>query len=281
MAETLDSRIIYVELEVAGGKKRYEGMAVEYSVTKTAGTIMNEAEIKIANLAKDTRDYLVTETSPLKRPRQRKAIALFAGYASTGVTRRFLGDITSATVTQPPDIWLTMKARTGYFDKGNILARSAPARSNLSALAKNVAADLDLALEFEASDKAIANYSFTGSALQQVNKLAAAGMVDAYVDDNRLVVKDRGKGLTGRRRKLDKTTGLIGVPEVDEKGVKIKMLLDPYTTLGSEIEITSELNPAANGIFTIYKIRENCALRNTQFYLEVEASRRGLGGMAI
>lgn len=277
----LDRRIIQVELEVPGGKKRYEGMAVEFTVTKTAGTVMNEAEIKIANLAKDVRDYLVTETSPLRRPRQRKSIALFAGYESMGVTRRFVGDITSATVSQPPDIWLTMKARTGAFSKGNILSRSAPARSNLSVLAGNVARDLGLVLEFEATDKGIANYSFTGSALHQVNKLADAGLVDAFVDDDRLVVKDRGKGLTGRRRKLSRATGMIGLPEVDEKGVKVKMLLDPYTTLGSEIEIESELNPAANGVFTIYKMRENCALRNTQFYLEVEASRRGLGGMVI
>ena len=278
---TLDKRIIYVELEVPGGKKRYEGMAVEYSLTKTAGTVMNEADIKIANLARDVREYLVTETSPLKRPRRRKAVAVYAGYESTGVTRRFVGDITSATVTQPPDIWLNMKARTGYFAKGNILARSAPAQSKLSGLSGDVARDLGLELSFEATDKAIANYSFTGSALQQVDKLADSGLVDVYVDDDRLVVKDRGKGLAGRRRVLSRETGMIGLPAVDEKGVKVKMLLDPYTTLGGEIEIQSELNPAANGVFVIYKIRENCALRNTQFYLEVEASRRGLGGLYL
>ena len=277
----IDKRIIYLELEVRGGKKRYEGMSVEYSVTKTGGTVMNEAEIKIANLARDVRDYLITTTSPLKRPRQRVAVALYAGYASTGVTRRFVGDVTSATATQPPDIWLTMKARTGYFSKGNILARSAPAHANLSALSKGVADDLGLILEFQARDKGIGNYSFTGSALQQVNKLADTGLVDAFVDDDRLVVKDRGAALTGRRRKLNKATGMIGVPEVDEKGVKVKMLLDPYTAIGTELEIESEINPAANGVFTVYKLRENCALRNTQFYLEAEATRRGLGGFLV
>lgn len=277
----LDTRIIYLELEVPGGKKRYDGMSVEYTVTKTGGTIMNEAEIKVANLAKDVRDFLVTATSPLRRPRQRKSVALYAGYASTGVTRRFVGDITSASPSQPPDIWLTMKARTGYFSKGNIVAKSAPAQAKLSVLSKGVADDLGLVLEFQAKDKGIANFSFTGAALHQVNKLADAGLVDAYVDDDRLVIKDRGAPLTGRRRKLSRETGMIGVPEVDEKGVKIKMLFDPYTTVGTELDVASEINPAANGLFTIYKLRESCALRNTQFYLEAEAFRRGLGGMVV
>jgi hypothetical protein len=279
MAETLDRRIIIVELEMPGGKKRFEDMAVEYSVTKTAGSLMNEAEIKIANMAKEDREYIVTATSPLKRPRQRKSVAVYAGYASTGVTRRFVGDVTSATVSQPPDIWLAMKAKTGFFQRGNILARSAPAQQQLAALSQNVAADLGLSLDFQATDKRIANYSFTGPALKQVAKLEAAGLVDAYVEDDRLVVKDRGKGLSGKMRKLSEETGMIGIPEVDERGVKVKMLMDPHTGVGTTLEITSRLNPAADGRFTVYKIRETGATRNTPFYLEAECLRPGMGGL--
>ena len=274
----IDKRIIIVEIEVPGGKKRLEGISVDYSVTKSSGSAMNEAEIKIANLSKEDRDYLVTATSPLQRPRQKKFVTIFAGYQSTGVTRRFTGDIVSATVSQPPDIWLTMKAKTGYHAKGDIMSRSAPAQSNLSGLAEGVAADLGLTLDFQATDKGIANYSHTGAAFSQVGKLGQSGAVDAYIDDDRLVIKDRGKGLSGRLRKLSEKTGMIGIPEVDEKGVKVKMLMDPHTTVGSVIEVESKLNPAANGRFTVFKLKENCSLRNTPFYLEVEATRAGLGG---
>jgi hypothetical protein len=206
-------------------------------------------------------------------------VAVYAGYASTGVTRRFVGDVTAATVSQPPDIWLTMKAKTGFFQRGNILARSAPARQPLSELSKKVAADMGMSLEFQATDKQIANYSFTGSALKQVNKLEATGLVDAYVEDDRLVVKDRGKGLSGKTRKLSEDTGMIGIPEVDERGVKVKMLMDQHTGVGTTLEITSRLNPAANGRFTVYKIRETGATRNTPFYLEAECLRPGMGGL--
>jgi hypothetical protein len=280
MAEKLDKRIIIVEIEVPGGKKRLEGISCDFTVTKTAGGLMNEAEIRIANLAKADRDYIVTATSPLRRPRQRKSITIWAGYESTGVTRRFSGDITDASVTQPPDIWLIVKAKTGYHARGDLVSRSASAQSNLSQLAADIAGDLDLDLDFQATDKAIANYSFTGGKLLQVDKLGQAGMVDAYVDDDRLVVKERGKGLAGRIRKLSEKTGMIGVPEVDEKGVKVKMLMDQHTNLGTTLEITSKLNPAANGSFVIYKMRDNCSMRGLPFYIEAEALRPGLGGMA-
>lgn len=279
MAENLDKRIIIVEIAVPGGTKRMEGISCDFTVTKTAGSLMNEAEIKIANLAKADRDYIVTATSPLQRPRQRKSITVWAGYESIGVTRRFSGDITDSSVTQPPDIWLNVKAKTGYFARGDLVSRSAPAQANLSQLAENVAKDLGLTLDFQAADKAIANYSFTGGNLLQVDKLGRAGMVDAYVDDDRLVIKNRGQGLAGRMRKLSEKTGMIGIPEEDEKGVKVKMFMDQHTGLGTMLEIESVLNPAANGRFVIYKMRDNCSMRGLPFYIEAEALRPGLGGM--
>lgn len=281
MPEQLDKRIIIVEIEVAGGVKRLEGISCEYTATKMSSGQMNEAEVKIANLSKADRDYLVTATSPLQRPRQKKSLTIWAGYESMGVSRRFVGDITLATVTQPPDIWLHLKAKTGSFARGDIVARSAGAQSNLSQVASTVAGDLGLTLDFQAEDKSIANYSFTGAALLQVDKLGQAGLVDAYVDDDRLVVKDRGKGLAGKVRKLSEETGMIGIPEVDEKGVKVKMLMDPHTGIGTTLEIESTLNPAANGRFVVYKMRDNAALRNTPFYIEAEAVRPGMGGMAV
>jgi hypothetical protein len=280
MAE-MDKRIITLEIEVAGGKKRLEGLSVEYSVSKTAGGRMNEAEIRVANLAGEDRDYLVTATSPLQRPRQRKSVSIWAGYAETGLTRRFKGDIVSAGVTQPPDVWLILKAMTGYFSRGEIIAQEGPEVSRLSALAGQIAQKLGLGLQFEAQDKNIANYSFTGASLAQVDKLALAGLVDAYVDDDLLVVKDRGRGLAGRARALSQDSGLVGIPEVTETGVRARMLMDPFTAVGSTLKITSRLNPAANGSFTVYKLRDNCALRNTQFYLEAEALRPGLGGLPV
>ena len=280
MAE-IDRRKIIVDIDLAGGRKRLENMAIEYTCTKVASGMMNEAEVKIANLGSEDREFLLTAVSPLRRPRQRKSVIIWAGYESEGVSRRFVGDITRATVSQPPDIWLSVKAMTGYFGRGDVISRSAPELSKLSALAGQAAKDLALSLDFQAQDKSIANWIFSGGASGQVDKLALAGKVDVYMDDDRLVVKDKGAALAGKKRVLSEESGLVGIPEVTETGVKVRMLMDQVTAVGTALEIESRLNPAANGRFVVYKTRDNCALRGTQFYIEVEALRPGLGGMVL
>lgn len=277
----LDKRIITIEIDVAGGKKRMEGMSVEVSASKNASAVANEAEIKIANMARADREYLITSTSPMMRPRRYHGISVWMGYESSGITRIFKGDIVSAQITQPPDIWLNIKAMTGYFSRGEVLARTAPAQTRLSVLAEGVASDLGLTLDFQARDKSIANYSFTGGAYMQVDKLGQAGLVDAYVDDDKLIVKDRGKGLVNRVRKLSEENGMIGIPVVDERGIRVRMLFDPFTTVGTVLDVTSRMNPAANGRFTVYKLRYTGATRNTPFYIDADALRPGLGGLVL
>ena len=78
--------------------------------------------------------------------------------------------------------------------------------------------DAGVGLEFEATDKNISNYAFTGGALKQVNQLSEAGGVNAFIDDEVLVVKDINKPRKNHSRLLTKDTGMIGIPEITEQG---------------------------------------------------------------
>lgn len=270
MSEKLDKRILIAEIEIAGKLVRLEGLAMHFSVTKTAGAAMNEASIKIANLNKEQRDYLIMATSPLKRVKERKSVKLYAGYQSTGTALLFAGDVTAATPTQPPDIYLQMKAKTGFWSRGTVVANSMPAQAQLSNIAGQVAQDLGVALDFQAGDKKIDNWSFTGGAALQVDKLERAGLVNAYLDDDRLVVKDESSPLKGKLRKLSEKSGMIGIPEVTEQGIKVKMLYDKNTGVGALLEIESKLNPAANGAFVVHTAKYDLASHDTAFYIECE-----------
>ena len=66
---------------------------------------------------------------------------------------------------------------------------------------------------------------------------------------------------------------MIGIPEATERGVKVKILYDLETDLGGQIDLTSELNPALDGSYTIYKIDFDLASRDTPWYFDIEASR--------
>lgn len=272
-ATELDPRLLRIGIEIGGQLKLYEGLAMTASGTKYANASQNECEVKITNLDQATRDYLLTETSPFNKNKKRKILTVEAGRVSTGYSLVFMGDITSGVGAQPPDITLTLKAATGDYAKGDIIATSQPGTAPMRNIASQIAQDLGLALVFEAIPKNIANYSFTGSKVKQVEHLGAMGRVNAFIDDATLVVKDFNAALEKRTRELNLDTGMIGVPEFTEQGIKVKMLFDNQTVLGGGVNVKSKLNPAADGIYSVYKLGFELASRDTPFYYIAECTR--------
>ena len=175
--------------------------------------------------------------------------------------------------SQPPNIELSIKAATKSTSKGDIVVRSKTEKTALSKIAKDVARDLGLNLIFEAKDKQIANYSFAGANLRQVDELSKAGNVNAYVDDDKIVVKDLNIPLNGKSQVLNLENGMIGIPEIDEHGIKVKYLYNNHSTIGGLLEVQSKLNPAANGAYSIYKLSFDIESRDVNFYLIAEAKR--------
>lgn len=274
MPTELDPRLLRVSIEVGGQLRTYDKLAISVSGTKYANPSQNECDIKITNLDKATRDYLLTETTPFNFNRKRKRIMVEAGRESTGYALVYSGDIVAAVGSQPPDIVVAIKARTCAWFMGDIISRSSGATTQLSNIAGNVARDLGVGLDFQATDKQIANYSHSGAALKQVDRLGTTGAVSAYVNNDTLVVQDLGIPLRGRTRVLSLDTGMIGIPEFTEQGIKVKMLYDNQTDLGYELAITSKMNPAANGEYVVYKLGYELSNRDTPFYLVAEAYAR-------
>lgn len=271
--QELDPRIVIVGIEVSGRLKTYEGLAIVASGTKFANANQNECEIKILNLDGPTRAYILTETSPYNLNRTPKIFTLDAGRKSYGTTRIFSGNISSSTSAQPSDIPITLKCLAGNYLKGEVISRSQGPRATLSDISKQIASDLGVTLDFQATEKQIANYVFSGAALKQIEHLGSTGGVDVFLDDAVLVVKDLNVPLTNRLKIVNMSSGMVGVPEITEQGVKVKFLLDNQTTLGGALRVESVINPAANGDYTIYKLGFEIASRDTPFYWTAEAKR--------
>lgn len=262
----LDLRRVRVGVEISGRIQWYEGLRVRASGTKYASPVKNDCTVTLSGLKQETRDYLITETSPFNENRTPKRIILEVGRVSTGVFRLFVGDIVSVEPSSPPDLDLTIKAMTQSAQSGNVISTSAAAQSRLSALSQRVATDLGVTLEFDAEDKNIASYSHSGSALAQVEKLAAAGGVAAYIDDGKLVVKRLGRPLSGRVRVLNKDSGMVGVPKTTEKGITVQYLLDPDSVVGGGLRIESKINPAVTGDYVINQLKFEVASHDTPFF---------------
>lgn len=274
MQSALDPRIVRLSIEVNGRIKMYEGLAITATGTKYGNSLQNEAQITIANLDRATQDYILTETSPYTKNRTPKTILLEAGRQSYGTAKIYRGNIVTASVSQPPDVTVTLKCLTGNFFKGNILSRSFPGQVSLKQVSQQLAQDLDVALNFQASNKNLANYAYSGAALKQIDYLSTAGGLNVFIDDSVLIVKDAFVPITGSLRVLSADSGMIGIPEFTEQGIKVKFLVDNRTTLGGALQIISAVYPAANGIYVIYKLGFEISNRDKQFYYIAEAARR-------
>lgn len=269
----LDLRRIRVGIEVDGSAQFYEGLRVKASGTKYANPLQNDCTVTISNLSRDTRDYLLTATSPYNDNRTPKRLILEVGRVSTGTFRLFVGDIVTADPSSPPDLDVTIRALTQNAQAGQIVSKSGQPLTTLNQMASGVANDLGLALDFQATDKNIGNYAYTGDALKQVEKLQEAGGVSAFIDDQTLVVKDAGKALSNRLRILSQDTGMIGIPKATEKGVKVQFLIDPQTALGGALRIDSKLNKALNGDYVITQLAFEVASHEDPFFYNALAVR--------
>lgn len=271
----LDPRLLRVTIIVNGEARTYEDLSIQASGVKSGSFVQNECDITILNIDKETRDTISTEGSPLNRLKntKRNRIILEAGRKSYGYFVLFEGDISTAFVTQPPDIGLRIKAIAQQYAKGNVISRSENNTIPFSQLCQKVADDLGVALSFNATEKNIANYTFTGSAEKQIEKLYQYGDVDAYVDEGTLFINDRDVALPNSLRLLNKDTGLLGIPEFVDFGVRVQFFVDNVTKVGTLLRIESEIYPAANGDYKIYKLNFDVANREQPFYYVAEALR--------
>jgi hypothetical protein len=70
---------------------------------------------------------------------------------------------------------------------------------------------------------------------------------------------------------------MVGIPEITEQGIKVKYLLDNVSRLGGGLRISSDIYPAVNGLYIIYKLGFEISNRDTPFYYIAEAARKSNG----
>ena len=273
MVQQLDPRELRLGVQIGGAFQIFEGLRISAVGAKYADNNYGECEIQVANLEKAARNQLLTETSPYNRSRVIKRVFLDVGRRSTGPSRFFQGDIIRTSVSQPPDVTVTIRALTGLFAATDVITRSHPALIQLSELSQFIANDIGVGLSFQATDKQVANYSYAGGALHQLRKLNEAGDIAAFIDNDTLYVTNRGVPRQGQSRVINRNNGMVGIPEVLEHGVRVSMLWNNEVVVGGSITIESDFYAAAAGTYTVYKLGFEVSNRDKPFYITVEAVR--------
>lgn len=271
----MKNRRIIIQFDTPQGLKELDGIEVKFSVDKLASAVMNQANIDICNLATEDIEYLTSYTSQFIEIAKHKRVRIFAGYEDTGISLIFDGDIVEALPTLGPDRWLKCKALSGYYNARTPISTVVQGTQPIKNVCAAVAGFLNLSLNYMAtSTKTVSDFEYTGGKTKAIKELNELGDIIAYEDDGVLVVQDIGQPRTdiGIRR-IDETSGLIGIPKPDAIGVECKVLLDNTLKIGQKIYLESLVIPSSCGEYYIYELKHSGDLRGNEFYTEIKARR--------
>lgn len=285
MTAAFDQRLVSVTLTLLSGTFTFQNLAIFARGRMFANAQAGQCELAIFNMTKEQRNQVLTQASPLNLGRINTPngqyvpvnMTLNVGRESYGTFTLFQGNVIACGVSQPPDIGVTLRGMTSNYLASVVAGLNQSSMVLLSVIVKGIAASLRIPYEFTATDRQIDNYSFNGGSLNQVQKLNMIGGILAYIDpkSNTLIVHDSDKSRPGGSILVSADTGMVGIPQVTEVGVLVKVMLAPSYQLGGQIEVVSEINPAANGTYFIYKINFDVANRDAPFWYTLECRTLG------
>jgi hypothetical protein len=276
MTKAFDPRIVRVGLETEDDIIYFEDEDIRIQGQKFAGPTFGFCSVRLSNLTRDLRNYLLTKSSPvLYRNRERAPtfMTVDVGRESYGTFRLFEGNVYTSSVTQPPDIGITFRSLTHNFGTSVIQSNSQTAYADLRTIAQSIADQNGLTLEFKATSKMIKNYSFTGGIAKQVWKLQQVGDIRCTIDNKTLVVIDKNTYRGSEKFRLNINTGMVGVPQASEMGVQVRMLINPSIQILGGVILESQINPSVNGEdYNIAQITYDIANRDNPFFYNLSLS---------
>lgn len=93
------------------------------------------------------------------------------------------------------------------------------------------------------------------------------------IQDGQILLLKRTEVAAGSAVLLSPKTGLIGLPEANEDGIKAKCLLNPMLKIGSAVEIESKYASELNGQYRLISITHTGDTRGNDWYSEFAALR--------
>lgn len=273
-----DDRLVTLTVEVDGETITYDQtFDMRANGIKYTNGNLGECAVRIDNISRIERDLLVTKTSPWQLQRTWATVSLYAGRASTKKFLLFAGQAKACNPTQPPDIGLVLQSLTIGVMLGNIGTLNAGPLATAQNISQQIATQTGLALDYQAKNNPqVGNYAFTGAVSKQVAKLNEFAGIYAYVDNKKLVVVDNPPPEAGMVL-ITAQTGMVGVPEVTEVGINVKMLILGELKAGTWVTVQSSMNTAVNGNFWIYQLGYEIATRDTPFYWLLQCRKFQLG----
>ncbi len=274
-------RVVEVTVTGKAGSLTIRDLKIDFNITKTIGSKTNSATIAIWNLTKSHRRQLGEEFDKIE---------LKAGYKGGPLSTIFKGDIEDVEHTKDTaDVKSEMTCGDGNegVQKGAV-SKTFPAGTKPKAIVEYLQGEMPGTTkgEMKGIDDLPAYkrpVSLYGWAAREMDKLGREhgfywsiqnGEVEAIKNDQAL----------SRTTVVSKETGMIGIPTVTDKGVRIKALLNPEIAPGRTIDVRSDFLDEASGkdkrasddgggLFRVSEVTFSGTNRGEEFYVEAEGNR--------
>lgn len=258
-----------------------EQLKVDFSVSKGIGSKQNTATISIWNLTASHRKQLGEEFD---------TIELKVGYRDGDLSTIFKGNIRDVTHTkETADVKSEMECGDGdeAYSKGAV-SKTFPSGTKPKEVVDYLAGEMPGATKGEmkgiddlpAYKRPISLYGWSWSEMDKLGRehgfywSIQNGQIEAVKNDRAL------QGTTV----ISRETGMLGIPEITDKGVKIKALLNPKVAPGRLIDVRSDFldeesgrdkrkSDEGGGIFRVSDVTFSGTNRGDEFHVEAEGSR--------
>lgn len=257
-----------------------DGLACNFQVEKRLDGRPNTCELQIFNLSPDHRGHLSAISA--KARTHRVLVEVEAGYEGN-TSRIFRGDMRLAFhKREGADISTTIEAGDGEFSvsRARIFKSWGPGTPvatvlgdivSALGLGKGNLAQASIAQFLGGGDAFVGGTACSGKAMKELTRITASLGIQWSIQDGTLQFLSTGQALEGTAIVLNSGTGMVGAPDIDQKGIaKVRSLLQPDLFPGRKIKLEgAELQ----GFYRVEKCRYSGDVWGNDWYVDLEARK--------
>ena len=247
--------------------------------------VPNTCDLRLYNLSQSTRQSIEQYTQVNAQGANTKVVPvqIDAGYVGN-VSTIFLGEMRSAQTVKDGDDFVT-ELTSGDGDQAIVLARSTKAFGsgcNALVVAKQLLSDMGVGLGNIATVSSVLQssplynkgYVLKGNSMSHLTDLATSCGLECTIQGGVAQWTSLGQPLGGQAYSLSSSTGMLGSPTCDTKGVlSVETLLLPGITPGMPLVMNALF---VQGAFRVTSVEITGSTFDTDFGCKIEAKKYGL-----
>ncbi len=283
MTAAFDPRLLRIGILIDGVTTYFKDLDIHVQGQRFFSATSAFCTIKISNLTRDQRHWLLTNATPVLANNVKPAyLTVDVGRESKGLFRLFEGTCYTSTVMPPPDIGITFRSLDSSGLASALQPTSFAPLTKLSVISQYVADNSNpkLTLSFRVTnDIQVANFSFPANTNDLVPRLNDIGGIVATVVNGKLVVRDINGFNDDHGFVLSlKNKTLVGLPQATESGCTAQMLATAGVNIGDLVTIDSIINPSVNGKYRISQIAFDISNRDEPFFYNLTLTNKFSAG---